>query len=210
VVLAGCVLGAIAAPIAIVAIMSGGGGGDGGGKRDVPAVINLPGATSVQLPPTETRPPAQPTSTPRPTKAAIRTDCDEIRGTAYRSDEEREWFVDNCDVTSVDPPDSSEPTQPPNQPPPSQPPAQPTEPPPPTEPPSLTASDAISIAASSLASSGQYNVSPGACSAASFGGNWIVTCNATLAGCPGSNPACRETLSTCVTPEGAIRPTSSC
>lgn len=34
---------------------------------------------------------------------ADRDDCDEIRGTAYRSDEEREFFLENC-LTGMMPP----------------------------------------------------------------------------------------------------------
>src|SRR3989304_4680269 len=59
----GCALAAIAAPVAVVALMTGGGGGDD--QPQVPAVINLPGATSVQLPATAT--PFPPPTTPPPT-----------------------------------------------------------------------------------------------------------------------------------------------
>ena len=44
---------------------------------------------------------APPTSTPSP--IPDRNDCDEMRGTPYRSPTEREWFLAHC-VTSVAPP----------------------------------------------------------------------------------------------------------
>src|SRR3972149_3684728 len=41
-------------------------------------------------PPTEQAPPAAPVTLPD------RTNCAEIRGTAYRSETERQWFIANC------------------------------------------------------------------------------------------------------------------
>jgi LPXTG-site transpeptidase (sortase) family protein len=38
----------------------------------------------------------QPTATPSPTAVPIRTECDEIRGTEYRSAAERDWYQENC------------------------------------------------------------------------------------------------------------------
>src|SRR3990172_6430326 len=122
----GCALAAIAAPVAVVGLMTGGGGGDD--QSQVPAVINLPGATSVQLPatatpfPTPTAPPVTEKS-PTPNGPADRHDCDAIRGTAYRSESEREWFLINCEVTSVanppiEPSEPAVPPPPPHQPPP--------------------------------------------------------------------------------------------
>src|SRR3989304_9091067 len=79
----GCALAAIAAPVAVVALMTGGGGGDD--QSQVPAVINLPGATSVQLPatatpfPTPTTPPVTENS-PTPEGPAGRPDRQEVRG----------------------------------------------------------------------------------------------------------------------------------
>lgn len=41
-------------------------------------------------------PTPEPEETPEPDPALNRADCDAIRGTDYRSVEEREWFLDNC------------------------------------------------------------------------------------------------------------------
>jgi hypothetical protein len=38
----------------------------------------------------------QPTAAPTATRLADRTNCDDIRGTDYRSNAEREWFRANC------------------------------------------------------------------------------------------------------------------
>jgi hypothetical protein len=35
-------------------------------------------------------------ATPTPNRAADRTSCDAIRGTDYRSESERQWFLTNC------------------------------------------------------------------------------------------------------------------
>jgi hypothetical protein len=41
---------------------------------------------------------SEPANQPAPTATRIpdRTNCDDIRGTDYRSDTEREWFLRNC------------------------------------------------------------------------------------------------------------------
>src|ERR1044072_8270518 len=65
--------------------------------RDNPApaatptlAVALPAPTATPRPPEPTAPP--PTATPPP----YRIDCAAIRGTAYRSDEERTWYLTNC------------------------------------------------------------------------------------------------------------------
>jgi hypothetical protein len=40
--------------------------------------------------------PALPGATPTATALADRTNCEEIRGTDYRSEQERQWFRTNC------------------------------------------------------------------------------------------------------------------
>lgn len=63
--------------------------------------------TAQIIPSTSTLAPAAPRDTPTqalpPTILLDRRDCDEMRGTAYRSPSERTWFLANC-VTSVAPP----------------------------------------------------------------------------------------------------------
>lgn len=67
----------------------------------------------------------KPTPTPRPTEPPPdRTDCGQIRGTPYRSPQEREWFLANCIIEEPAPP----PAAPPSDPPPSDP--GPSDPPP--------------------------------------------------------------------------------
>jgi hypothetical protein len=203
--LLGCALAVAISVGAVFALSRGGGGsaGDNGGGR--PAVIGQPGATEAggdldATPTTIAFDPADiptplPTATFEPTPEEVRRDCDEIRGTPYRSDAERDWFVANCDPEG----DGAEPTPagsgPATQPPP------PPPPPPPTDPPAqvgLSAAEAISLAASWMANSGTkaYDVDTGSCTAADFGAHWVVTCSAQLAGC--QSAACRTTLSACV------------
>jgi hypothetical protein len=198
------VLAAIAAPVAVVALMTGGGGDD---QPQVPAVINLPGATSVALPPTATPfpTPTTPAEKPSPTGPSDRHDCDEIRGTAYRSESEREWFLINCEVTSVANPLIDEPSEP--APPPAVPPSQPPQPTPDT---GVSAGEAISLAVDWMAGNSglQYSITEGSCSAVAFGSKWVVTCTATLQGCQGA--ACRSTLAACVLESGAVVSSESC
>ncbi len=207
-VLAGCVLAAIAAPIAIVALLSSGGGG-GGARRNVPAVINLPGATSVQLPATATPPPAISTPTPRPTTQPDRQNCDEIAGTEYRSETEREWYIINCSPSVEAPPADNGGSPPPDEPSQPSPSEQPSPPPQNT---GLTSSQAIAIGADWMRSNthGQYQINSGSCTAASFGSKWVVSCNATLAGCGNASAGCSTTLSACVLSTGAVLPSESC
>ncbi len=76
---------------------------------EVAATTNTPappGPTDTPAPPeaTNTEPPAEPTATPvppEPTDTPIppltnRRDCEAIRGTAYLSPGERDWFLSNC------------------------------------------------------------------------------------------------------------------
>ena len=56
--------------------------------------------------------PAAPTTQPTPTLTPLpdRTDCDEIRGTDYRSGAEREFFLENC-INQPEPTPTIDPTQ---------------------------------------------------------------------------------------------------
>ncbi|HLF76307.1 MAG TPA: hypothetical protein VJB57_02345 [Dehalococcoidia bacterium] len=56
---------------------------DDGAGRNTSASPRSPGAAPVTAAPTATRP-------------VDRTNCDAIRGTDYRSDTERQWFLTNC------------------------------------------------------------------------------------------------------------------
>jgi len=61
--------------VALSVLDGGSGGNDGAAAQPIP-----------------TRPPA----TPSPTALPDRTACNEIRGTAYRSERERQFFLANC------------------------------------------------------------------------------------------------------------------
>ena len=203
VIIGGCVLAAIAAPVAVVALMGGGGGGQ-------PAVAGpRPTQSAAAATATDTPVPQQTVvnvfirDTPTPTVPPDRTNCDEIRGTAYRSDYEREWFILNCGEPTFVPDQPPGPPGPPGPPPPVQQPS-------PTPVPEFTSADAIARAVSWLRSESptHYTVSAGSCSAISVAGHWVVTCNGSLQGCTGS--ACLVTVSVCVESTGATRPSDAC
>ncbi|HEY4684918.1 MAG TPA: hypothetical protein VII57_02615 [Dehalococcoidia bacterium] len=61
-----------------------------------PAVAS-PATPTPAPPPTEQAPPAAPVTLPD------RTNCAEIRGTAYRSETERQWFIANCTTPAAAP-----------------------------------------------------------------------------------------------------------
>jgi hypothetical protein len=75
----GIVIGVLLHACVIFAVLDDG----SGGSADTSSGPNNDGPTIVQTPPTATRP-------------ADRTSCAEIRGTDYRSDSERAWFIANC------------------------------------------------------------------------------------------------------------------
>jgi len=62
-----------------------------------PAVASPATPTPAPPPPTEQAPPAAPVTLPD------RTNCAEIRGTAYRSETERQWFIANCTTPAAAP-----------------------------------------------------------------------------------------------------------
>lgn len=68
----------------------GRGSGDGGGRL---VVADSPTSSPVPPTPVPTPPPSPP---PEPAVLPDRTNCNEIRGTDYRSPTERLWFLDNC------------------------------------------------------------------------------------------------------------------
>jgi hypothetical protein len=190
------VLFTVFAPVAAFAFM-GGDGEDG-------AVVSVATSTPVVIiydGPTPTITP-QPTSTPKalaPTrtlKPPNREDCDEIRGTNYQSDDERDWYTDNCD--EPEPTDTATPIQgPPGNPPP----VNPTDTPAPQ--PSISASQARSLAASWIRSSpafGELNVSAGSCIASASGDGWRVSCTGDTTGCGAA--ACDIKISVCVSASG--------
>jgi hypothetical protein len=67
-----------------------------------PSATSSPSATATPSP-TET---ATPTTTPTPTSTPLRDreNCDEVRGTEYRSSKERYWFQVSCVTPTVPPP----------------------------------------------------------------------------------------------------------
>jgi hypothetical protein len=70
-----------------------------------PAATETPTATSAESP---TQTPVPPTATAGPD----RTSCDEIRGTPYRSESERRWYLDNCVPPTATQPAATVPTTP--------------------------------------------------------------------------------------------------
>lgn len=80
-------------------------------------------ATARPVPPLGLQPPAQ-LPPAQPLTLPDRTSCVEIRGTDYRSEAERQWFIRNCSATPLPPPPSNPPPTNP-QPPVSQPTARP-------------------------------------------------------------------------------------
>jgi hypothetical protein len=152
--------------------------------------------------------PTLPTRIPEPTEEAEPTDqptqnrrnCDVIRGTPYRSQEERDWFAQNCSPNSG--PVGGVPTQPPA-------PTLPPQPPPPPD--EFTASEAIALAVNWISTSAPkaYAVNSGACSAVQIGDHFVVTCQARLAGC--QSTACDRTVEVCVFEASlAVVPAKNC
>jgi hypothetical protein len=222
---AGGTLVVILAPVAVIALTGSSGDRQVALSRALPSATALarevrPNSTAVPIviEPTAISVVAEPTdipgevgSSPTPEPLPDRRDCAEIRGTAYRSSAEREWFLAHClEPTLVDagPPAEAPvaPSQPDTDPDgaPIPPPA-PPESPDPSPPPSTLLSSAEVIALgidflSNEAPSG-YSVSEGSCSASRTASlQWVVSCQAELEGCQGP-AACQLTLSVCIIEE---------
>ena len=63
------------------------------------AVLDDDGNSAVEAPiatPADSTPAPAPTATAAPTQPPDRRSCEEIRGTDYRSEAERDWFLRNC------------------------------------------------------------------------------------------------------------------
>ena len=125
-----------------------------------------------------------------------RTECDSIRGTNYRSEAERQYYIAQC--VTLEPEQSSRsgssssPTE--VQPAPSVPPAvEPTESPPAP----FGASDAIVAASNWISNQGSYTTESASCNAVQIGSHWVVTCQASLAGCA-TGSVCETRVSVCV------------
>lgn len=90
----------LAAPLAAFALAAAisagvtGGGGNGSGDDDYFRTSFGPTISSGNLDAPPTAPP--PTAVPTPTPEPNREDCNQIRGTEYRSGLEREWYLNNC------------------------------------------------------------------------------------------------------------------
>jgi hypothetical protein len=180
------------------------GGGDSQPSAVASAATNTPAPAIASPTPYPTQEPVnvfiRPTGTP--TSLPDRTNCDEIRSTAYHSDSEREWFVINCGIPTFVPEAPSGPTD--------SPPPPPSEQPPPTPNTGLSAGEAVSAAARWLRtqSSTHYNVSESSCTAGEVGTHWVVTCSGTVVGCGGS--ACDVTVSVCVLQSATVLPSGAC
>lgn len=209
-----CAVAVIVAIIGVVALATRG-GGEGGAPvsaqarpteaRPVSSKAS-PTAITIGVPDIPTNLPTE-TAVPEATPENDRTSCDAIRGTAYRSNEERAWYEKNCSA-SVNGPPSIPPGSSSNTPGP----IQPTAPPQPTSPPAgLSAGGAIGVAASWIRTSAPkaYTVDAGSCSAVHLGDHWIVSCTARLAGC--QTAACGREMQVCVyDADRRVVPAASC
>jgi hypothetical protein len=204
---------------ALLAIVALGGtlGVFGHGKGEAPAhvvrapVVRTPSSSVEGLsqpPPTRVKPPrGQATltaATPTPAAASFSLDrCDQLRKNPNWSANDREWFLSQClgnraDTTAPAPPVGAS-----GEPPVSGPdvPASPSEEPQATTRP-MTTSDgdaAIALAVQWLESGAPvtYRVDAASCTSGPAGSDWLVTCQATLAGCAESG-ACARSVSMCV------------
>lgn len=208
-----CGVAVIVAVIGVVALAtSRGGGGNGAGAsvntRPTEAQSSngkaTPTAITIGVPDIPTNLPTE-TPPPEPTEdSSNRTDCDDIRGTSYRSSEERAWYEKNCGAFVNNPP-SQPPASTGNTPVPVHPTSPPTSPPQ-----GLSAGDAISLGISWMTTSApkSYTVDSSTCSAIHIGDHWIVSCTAHLAGC--QSAACEAQLQVCVYVDRRVVAGSSC
>jgi hypothetical protein len=211
-----CAVAVVVALIGVVALMTRGGGSDG----STPAVAQSrpteakpagekpsPTAIRINVPDLPTNLPTE-TDVPDATPEPDRTDCDDIRGTQYRSYEERLWYEDNCTGSVNAPPNSQPPGSTVNTPAP----VPPTNPPAPTATASgLSAGDAITLGVSWMTTSAPkaYTVDGGTCTAVHIGDHWVVSCSAHLSGC--QSDACRRDLQVCVyDADRRVVPASNC
>jgi hypothetical protein len=182
------VLVAVVGPLVLVTLTGGGGGSAAAppptATRSI-GVVSRPTDTPTHTPTntatsTYTAVPTR-TSTPEP----VRQDCDEIRGTEYRNEDEREWFLTNC----LNPTPGATPTTPgvvPTAPPP---PPGPSPAPTPTRGLGMTPAQAVGLAQDWLLSEptlSELDLVPGSCSARAAGDHWIVSCRVSTDGCVGS------------------------
>jgi hypothetical protein len=210
-----CVVAVIVAVIGVVALATRGGGSD---PATGPASIRSeptesqqaankasPTPITIGVPVFPTFPPTiEPTA--EPDSGDNRQDCDAIRGTAYESNAERDWYAANCGPAgrkTATPPPGQVIVPPPIQP--TSPPVQPTSPPQ-----GMTAGQAISLGIGWMTTSAPkaYDVDSGSCTAANFGDHWVVSCTGHLSGCP--NTSCATQLDVCVYADRRVVPADSC
>ena len=208
-----CAVAVVVGLIGVVALATQGGGGDGSapasaqarptGEKPANGSRPSPTAITIGVPDIPTNFPTE-TEVPEATPENDRMDCDEIRGTAYRSNEERAWYEKNC-TASVNAPTARPPGSIGNTPVP-----QPTAPQPTAPPAGLTTGEAIGIGAQWLRTSAAkaYNVDSGSCSAVHIGDHWIVSCTGRLAGC--QSASCERDLQVCVYADRRVVPASNC
>lgn len=211
-----CGLALVVALVSLVALASRGGDGDGsasavaGRKTSTPSASAkaTPTAISIGVPDIPTNLPTQ-TPPPEPTEEDTedRTDCDEIRGTPYRSNEERQWFEKNCGAQVNNPPPGQPTTRAPAAA------VPPINPPPPTVPPppqGMTVGEAIILGIAWMENSAgkSYDVDSGSCSGVHIGDHWVVSCSARLSGC--TTAACATELQACVFADRRVVAASSC
>jgi hypothetical protein len=161
-----------------------------------PTAVRTPGTATPAATPT-TIPTERPTPRPGDTPEPNRQDCDEIAGSSYQSDAEREWFTANCGALAAVPPpeppasepheedeEAEPPSPPPSRPPTPRPPNRPPPPPPPPPPPTQQPSGPqwTSGRASNAAKNWIVNVAhladwAGPCSASWSSNRWMVNCS---------------------------------
>ncbi len=211
-----CGLALLVALVGLVALATRGGDGDGNASAVAPRATKAssagtnatPTAITIGVPDIPTTLPTQ-TPPPEPTEEdqEDRTNCDEIRGTRYRSNEERDWFAKNCGAQVNNPPSQPTPRT-------GTTPAAPTNPPPPTAPPppaqGITAGEAIALGISWMEHSAgkSYDVDSATCSGVHIGDHWVVSCSARLSGC--TSAACATELQVCVYADRRVVPASGC
>lgn len=84
--------------IAAAISFGAGGGNDEGGQS---ASLSPTVTPTLRVAQAATTPTAQPTTAPTATALPDRTNCNDIRGTDYRSNAERTWFQQNCSGAST-------------------------------------------------------------------------------------------------------------
>ena len=202
---AGSVLAVIIIPVVVFALTT-----QGGGSGSTAAHYTRPTSTAAAV---VSRPTSNGGPTSTPFLVTVRRNCDLIKGSDYRSDAERQWYQENCTESTPTPRATPTPTERRSNPPPGGggPPPPPPPPAPTPSPDTLTADEAILLAANWMVNQAgpAYYVIDGSCSSVSNGSHFVVSCSLALQGC--QTAVCAETHSACVYDNPArVVPASQC